>query len=206
MSGHRGSLDEMKRVRAEDWRQDVDQGLKECEKRAQGAPIYGIGFSTGALVLADLQSRRGKRFERQILLAPALSLRPFTLLMKPLSSLSGRVTIPSAGPIAYRANPSGTTLAAYKSLFAIYDEMRKAGKESWNTPTLLFANPRDELIHFQGLRKLVSTHNLTNWELTEVDNRESTYRDNLHHLIIDPVVAGDELWKQMAAKMLLFLK
>lgn len=73
LPGHGASPEDMRSVRAGDWRAVVEGLLSELS--ADGAPVHLVGLSMGALLLASEAARRPASVGGLVLLAPALRLR-----------------------------------------------------------------------------------------------------------------------------------
>ena len=62
-------------------------------------------------------------------------------------------------------------------------------------PTLVIAEPDDELVDYSGLQKLASS--LENWRLERVTNAGKKDPKSYHHMIVTPESVGDEEWARM---------
>ena len=210
LAGHRGRSADFKRVSAELWRSELTTAYAEAAARARALdlPLYLVAFSLGALVAlestgAQVEAARAgslAAFDRAVLLAPAIALRPRVRLIELLGALGPGFVVPSAAPEPYRANP-GTTNAAYRALFDLESSLRDRGLAHAAAPTLVLIDPEDELVSYQGLRRLIADEGLARWSLIEVSNAGSDLEDKRHHLIVDAAAVGEVQWRQMTERI-----
>ena len=126
--------------------------------RQRRVPVFLAAFSLGGLIGLDLVvSNPDVHFDRIVLLAPAISLRPAIYLERILSPFP-RLVIPSLADDAYLANKSGTPVAAYNALFEVFDHFEENAGTKLNIPTLLFIDEEDEFIPLHGLKDLVAEY------------------------------------------------
>lgn len=200
LSGHGGGMDEFKKVARDLWIKEMRDAFRSAEARAKenNAPVYFVGYSLGALVGLDfLNSPAGQeiRCEKMVLLAPAISIRDRSYLLK-LLGLFPSLVIPSLSPEDYRAH-DGTPLAAYKALFQSISSLEKEGLAKSNVPTLVLVDPEDELVSTGGLGKFMGQFGLDQWKIIEVTNTGSPLKKKYHHLIIDENAVGADQWRSM---------
>lgn len=166
----------------------------------QGAPVFLVAFSLGALLGCDLLATTPTvRFDRMVLLAPALALR----LHSHLPALLGcwpQFAIRSFSPRYYRANPA-TPVAAYLTLRSVLHNLRRRRNHVLNIPTLVFIDPKDELVSARGIRRFIAKHDLTHWRLCPVRKQPTRPDARFHHLIIDAESVGPTVWQEMLAEM-----
>ncbi|MEZ4736373.1 MAG: alpha/beta fold hydrolase [Caldilineaceae bacterium] len=167
---------------------------------AQAVPVFLIAFSLGALLGCDLLATTPTvRFERVVLLAPALALR----LHSHLPALLGywpQFAIRSLSPRYYRANPA-TPVAAYLTLRTALHNVQHQRNPALNVPTLVFIDPQDELVSARGIRRFITKHNLTHWRLCPIRKQPTRPDARFHHLIIDTESVGPATWQEMLAEM-----
>lgn len=199
LTGHRGlPFADMHRVRAEMWLEEFATAYTIAVGHHSNLPLYFVGFSLGGL-LAETAQIREKRalFDRQVLLAPALSFRLHTLFVLPMIRLFP--SLPSRAPRAYRANRQGTTASAYRALFHLKAELAQSGMTpALNIPTRVMMRDGDELVSHRGIARFISRHGLSRWRLLTIPplpNRmiNITFR----HLIIDRKALGYSSWNRM---------
>ena len=208
LSGHANSLADgaarlasLRRVTYELWREEAAAAYRVAAQVAarRGVPLVLAAFSLGALIgcTAALHSPDMK-FAQLVLFAPALRIRRRSRILQLLSRWP-QLVVPSLSPAAYRANP-GTPIAAYSALYAaLYDFERLAGPRL-DVPTLVFTDPRDEMVSYPGLRQLIVQHGLTHWQLQPVHKKPGA-NTRYHHLLINRESVGDAAWRQMMAQM-----
>jgi alpha-beta hydrolase superfamily lysophospholipase len=174
---------------------------------ADGVPYSFLGYSFGGLIgtsrLEDYQ------FNKVILLAPAIKLRPFTHGLRPfLPMLSRVVSVPLGNrrmEERYRFHHRGVPRAVYKTFFEIYDQYqfrRKNKKYLKSVDGLVFVHPRDELVSYRRLRRWLRKH--SNWELKQLSNRQADF-GRFKHLIIDETTLGKENYKFLLTEAVNFL-
>jgi hypothetical protein len=183
------------------WR---DEAAAACRVAAQQAehrsvPLLLVAFSLGALIgcTAALHSA-DIRFAKLVLFAPALRIRRRSCVLKLLSPWP-QLVVPSLTPPVYRANP-GTPIAAYDALYTARADFERLIGPQFNVPTLVFADPRDEMVSYPGLRQLIAQYDLTRWRLQPV-HKAPDANTRYHHLLIDQESMGDAAWRQMMAQM-----
>jgi esterase/lipase len=209
LPGHRGIVAAMQTVTRDQWlaaaRDQYASALREAT--AAAVPLYLVGFSLGALVFEVLMNDGHAadppvRFDKAVLFAPAVAIKTAAHSIRPLTALLPAATlIPSRSPAAYRAQ-SGTSLAAYAALFALENALTAARFEANNIPTLVFIDPKDELVSPGKLRTALATFALTAWIIHEVTPACTA---PYHHLIIDAASLGAEAWTEVAAALCGFL-
>lgn len=195
-------------VTAKRWMSETRQGFEEVSRRARrfAVPVYFLGFSLGGLLGEVLLNAGGDsphaRFDRVVLLAPAIALRPIVYLVKPFFLLGRGFTLPSANSPEYRAH-AGTPMAAYEALFELLRLLRESHYRRANVPTLLFIRGNDELVSPRGLRSVIRNHLLSNWSLSVLPDGGA--RGYPRHLIVDENTLGQAEWELMKARILRFL-
>ena len=183
------------------WLNEAYLAYLHAQKRAQQSrvPVFLAAFSIGGLIGLDLLvSNPDVHFDRTVLLAPAIALRPAIYLEKVLSPFP-RLVIPSLADDAYLANKSGTPVAAYNALFEAFDYFEENAGAKLNLPTLLFIDEADEFIPLSGLKDLVAEHNLNHWQFYIVQKEEETADGTFHHHILDASATGERVWQDMMA-------
>lgn len=205
LSGHRGDSAEFARVSRDTWLEDVRSAYREARKESdqRKLPLYFVGYSLGALLHLDLlnnDSGAEYRYDRMVLLAPAVSLRATSHLVKLLGFLGPEFVVPSFGPGDYRAN-SGTPMAAYSALFESLERLEKSGIRQGNTPTLIMIDPDDELVSRDGIAALIQRHSLSAWQLKHVEKRSPTRERSHHHLIVTEETMGKDAWEHIGASI-----
>ncbi len=208
LKGHRGhALSDMHDVNSGIWEQDIFEGYIEIKARFPDVPVYLVGYSLGALVSMVVQLKRGESlFSKQVLLAPAISLKPYTRLALPLSHLFRYM--PSRATEQYIANREGSTAEAYKALFQLERELHMFGNSSpVSGPTLVLMRRDDELVSYKKTLQFIVENDLKKWELIPLEDELITKRNSFSykHLIVDQRSAGTEVWEKMLNQMKTFL-
>lgn len=162
-----------------------------------GVLLHLAAYSLGGLVLCDLITREETvRFDRMLLLAPALAIRPWTRMLRLLANRP-ELVIRSFTPSVYRANPRGTPMAAYNVLFALADHFAKHAGPALDLPTLVFVDPADELVSAVGLTALIAAKGWRRWRVEPVYKTPPAL-GQYHHLLTGPEAVGAATWTRMA--------
>lgn len=209
LQGHRGlSFDDMRQVNAGIWEDELLGGYREIAGRYPKYPVYLIAYSLGGLVSMIVQLKTGQRlFTRQVLLAPALAIRPYTRFAQLLCRIFPH--LPSRSPQGYVANREGTTAEAYRALFQLEKEFRTFQDISiLNIPTLVMMRQDDELISYKGTLRFLERNELGEWRMLPLLENSALPRCSCsyRHLIVDSRSAGKEIWRRITEEMHLFLK
>jgi len=132
-------------------------------------PLYFVGYSFGSLVALDLMERsRHVRFDRLVLLAPALTPRPLT---HAVMLLGKRQLVPSRTPVDYRMH-DGVPAAAYHAMFRMIRNLKESGYGGVNLPAIVFIDSKDELLSYRALLELTRLH-LNRWRVVTVSTERS---------------------------------
>lgn len=188
------------------WQGDIDSAVAEASGRAEelDLPLYLLGFSLGGLLSADYINRSGSSVvDRAVLLAPALSLRWTSWLLRPLGVLPNFL-LPNVGPDRYQANEYAP-VSAYEALYSGVEQFREHVRpERINIPTLVLIDGSDELVSDGGLEAFIEEHELNRWQLRHVDKGEDA-GDVLDHVIVDRNALGDAQWESLTKQIREFL-
>jgi hypothetical protein len=133
-----------------------------------------------------------------IFIAPALSLRApaqSAYLLQILPPLT--ISVPNIAPPYYRRF-ARTPLFWYRNTISLYSETRTlhSTPRLQSIPTLIIANPRDELVSLSGLREWVSDNSLVpRWQIEAV---RPVRRDPFvpEHLLVDQSSFGADEWQR----------
>ena len=203
--GHRGSLHEMKTVNYSLLYEHARLHLCELIERAKGDPIIFLGYSTGAVLQGNLLYEFPELVEQQlkiVWIAPAVQLRWLSRLLTGV--VSGQWISPSLNVRSYMAN-YGTSFNAYSAL----DYGRKKFNQSFTKnpdlmpSTLIVMNPEDEFISWPLCQELFSPH--PQIQIASINNRDSTLRGRIRHLIIDRASLGEASWQHLTRLVREFL-
>jgi len=191
------------------WEADLVEAYREMRVRYPDLPIHFLGYSLGGLLAARVTDHYPEvQPTRIILIAPALSLRllvqtSFALtLLPPLTS-----TIPNIAPRYYRRF-ARTPLFWYQNTLSLYSLTRTIATNSRlrNTPTLVFANPVDELVSYSGLVNWIGDNELTpSWRTITVRPQPKDPFTPAH-LMIDQRSLGALKWKEFQRHLADFMR
>lgn len=187
-----------RRVSYAGWRGEMEAAYRTAATLAatHNVPIFLLAFSLGALLGCELLATAATvHFDRMVLLAPALALRPVSHLPYLLARWP-QIAIRSLSPRAYRANPA-TPVAAYLTLRTALANVQRQPNPALNVPTLVLIDPRDELVSFKGLQRLIRRQHLTHWQLHPIHKQPTRPDAKFHHLILDAESVGPVVWAAM---------
>ena len=200
-------LEDFKGVSHSLWFQETLTAYSEARQNAseKRLPLFLVGFSYGGLIGLDLMAARPDvAFDRALLFAPALSLHGWDYAVRLLGPFP-RMVLPTLAPAGYPANP-GTPIAGYNALFETLDHFETHIGPQINIPTLVIIDPGDELVSFDGLKRLAQERHLDQWRFFPVHRSRSLLHGILRHIIIDETSTGREAWtaieNAMAAHLL----
>jgi esterase/lipase len=205
LRGHGDSLLDMRTVSSSQW---IDDGYSQYraarfEAQREGLPLYLAAFSLGALIFERLMAERTEipvRFEKAVLFAPALAVKAAARSVLWLRHfLKDTAIVKSLSPAPYRAQ-RGASLAAYKALFELEKSMASSFSELNNIETLIFIDPRDEVVSIRGIRGIIGRFDLSRWKIHEISPKGAGLRS--HHFIIDSRQVGAETWRNMTRVLL----
>jgi esterase/lipase len=207
LAGHNNNINIFKIVTADMWEKDTLRAYCLADQRAKryGMPLYYVGYSLGGVMGVAVASKyKHVHYDKMVLFAPALSIRRTPFILRILNTLNPLTIIPNLTKRDnYSANAIGTPVSAYLATFKVADFVAKhTNPRAINVPTLLFYDPRDELISPSGLRTYIAAHKLNAWKTFVVHKRPFSWQSLFHHMMIDPASVGRERWQQMTAAML----
>jgi esterase/lipase len=202
LSGHEGDLDIFKAASREKWRGEMISFSNEAAARAAqfNVPLYLVGFSLGATLAEDAMNGANVTFDKAVLFAPAMALKFTSKLIRAYRIFGKRACVPSAAPREYRANKC-TPVCAYTALFDSIKAGRATGLAKSNIPTLIFVDPKDELVSLHGLESMSRRFDLNQWRFVEVFHKNSKLKRVVHHLITDEDALGAEPWAQVVSEI-----
>jgi pimeloyl-ACP methyl ester carboxylesterase len=195
-------MEAFKTVSQRIWSEEFLQAYQKTRQlqRTLEVPLFLIADSFGALLALELSlNAPDVEFDRTVLFAPALSLHKRTSILRLLSPFP-RFVLPSLSPKFYIAN-RGTPLAAYAVVFDTLARFEASLGPKINLPTLVFIDPEDELVSFEGLRTMIKQHQLNRWRIHQVSKDKKSAATKIHHLIIDPASVGQPAWDRMVKAM-----
>jgi pimeloyl-ACP methyl ester carboxylesterase len=206
MDAIQSRLEAFKGVSCALWLQETLKGYEEARKNAREnrMPLFLVGFSYGGLIGLDLLAGRPDvAFDRALLFAPALSLNGWDYAIR-LFTPFPRLVIPALAPADYLANP-GTPMAAYNVLFETLGHFETHIGPTLNIPTLVVMDPGDELVSFDGLKRLAEKHHLNQWRFFPLHHKRSLLNGMLRHIVIDEVSVGRQAWAEIRIEMIAHL-
>jgi hypothetical protein len=190
------------------WETDMLQGYTIAQKASidQSLPLFFLGYSLGALLGQAMISfsQMKVHFDKQVLFAPATAIRRRAHFIKLLFILNEKLMLPSYTPKEYRAN-SRIPVSVYKILFNNKRNILKTSFNKLNIPTLIFIDPKDELISYKKLAEFSGRFALTNYQLVKLDSDLRARGGKYHHLIINKLTMGENNWEMVTRKMAKFL-
>jgi alpha-beta hydrolase superfamily lysophospholipase len=192
-------LETFKNVSSQLWLNEAY--LAYLQLKARGAqkdvPLFLAAFSLGGLIGLDLlASNADVKFDKLILFAPAIRLRPTIYLERVLSPFP-HLVIPSMAPATYLANQQGTPIAAYNALFDTLNRFNQNADQKLNVPSLVFIDKRDEFIPLGKLKELVAEKKWTRWQFYIVEKDKTAEDERFYHHIIDASSTGKAVWREM---------
>jgi pimeloyl-ACP methyl ester carboxylesterase len=192
LSGHRPDKSTASK---EKWIAETSEVLKGLAREYSDKPLYIIGFSVGATAfIATLEQNPDIPVKKAVFLAPAIKLRSYSNLMRPLLPLSyigcPIVTVMPKEYSAFTFPP----LLFYRVLFELVDQLQ-APKRAKTLQTLLFLTKGDEFISYDKTLSWVESNKLP-WQTIEI-LPQATLKGSFAHLIIDEPSLGRLEWQRM---------
>jgi pimeloyl-ACP methyl ester carboxylesterase len=191
------------------WIDDLHTACSLMHSRFPNSPLHILGYSLGGLITTRaIDTHSSCNPKSMILIAPALSLRNLVqsgYLLAPFPQLT--IAVPNIAPSLYRRFQH-TPLFWYQNLFSLYSKTRTLASQAKlaSLPTLVFANPRDELVSLTGLRDWIHNNSLEpNWHISPIHPKP---RNPFipEHVMIDPYSLGELEWQHLSASIRDFLR
>lgn len=208
LSGHHKNGIGIREVTLSIWQEEMLAGYEMARKASllHSIPLYFLGYSLGALLVQSMAALSIERtlFDRQVLIAPAFAIRKRSYLIKLLFFLGKQRTVPSYTPKGYKVNES-LPLNIYDLMFTEEKKVLKSKFITLTLPTLILIDPKDELISYNRLMKLISRFGLANYRVVVLDHHLKGRSEAYHHLIIDEQTMGKENWEKAACEIKKFL-
>lgn len=209
LSGHRESFRELMRVRHDAWESDVVDAvarLNKLEADARQAPLFGVGFSLGGLLLSHhvrtglLRGTAGD-WKGLALIAPAFL--PRLGAGFPLGILPRWLPYFSFTPRRLRrwAFCPHNAYVAIAGLMRSHMTLVQSATGDAGPPCTVLIHPRDELVHAGRLVDPVFRNGLSSYEvqyMRDVHRRWTTPR----HLICHPSALSDSGWADLCSRIL----
>jgi hypothetical protein len=189
LTGHGDDGTERKMVSRDVWVHDVLESY--CIARAAAdalkKPFIFAGYSLGALVFYDLMNARENmeplRVDQAVLFSPAIALHFHIYILKLLGFL-GELIMPK-------------TIYIFRNLVKTYDDLHRSKFPNPSPPSLIFIDPKDELIPTRGLEHINQKFHLGSWNIIPITNAGSTAKDKAHHWTCEPEGVGQNEWNRM---------
>jgi alpha-beta hydrolase superfamily lysophospholipase len=206
LRGHERSTEDTFRSSA--WEHDLESALHDVTSKHPHLPLHIIGYSLGGLLTTRVIDQASKVTPASvILLAPALSLRAFPQVGYVLTLFPQQVwSIPNIAPRYYRRF-ARTPVFWYQNTFELYSKTRTLSSRTRlsKIPTLVIANPRDELVSFVGLRSWLRDNSLEeSWRIEPIRPKPKNPFIP-EHVIIDENSLGNSEWNNLQTLMKEFL-
>lgn len=162
-----------------------------------GEPPLFIGYSFGGLIGTSFFELCP--YDRMVLLAPALQLRSYTLLLQPILPFLSRVSSVSFGDYRYekryRYHSKGVPREVYQCFFKIYRHLLFSDKSCLtHSDARVFSHPYDELISYPRLKRWI--RNNTDWSFSSIDNSGAEFK-MFNHLCFDRTTLGDHSYEAL---------
>jgi hypothetical protein len=170
-------------------------------------PLIFVGYSLGALVgqYAIVKSKGKDSFSKQVLLAPATATRISSNIVKATFIFPEHWKLPSFTPEQYRANDN-LPIKAYKMLFYYQDYVINNHFDKLNIPTLIFIDPKDELVSLKTLLEYIEDYELECYKIVELSSDMEGRQIEYHHLIVSDMTMGSENWELFMSQVLDFIE
>lgn len=206
--GHHEGTTPIKAMEKDSWYQEIRNAYYQAFERARelNVPIHFLGYSLGALVMQyAITVHKGKMtFDKQVLWAPATATRLTSVFLQAFFLLPKKWHLPSFTPKDYRAN-KGIPIKAYQYLYYMKKQVRQSKFKYLNIPTLIIADPKDELIDVKRLKKDQLQYDLKAYTILELNSSKIGRQTSYHHLIVDERAVGRNNWQKMLEAMTGFL-
>src|SRR4051812_46766796 len=108
LSGHYEHSINIKKITSTLWEEEMPNAYTIAKEASiqHAVPLFFVGYSLGALLgqALMLSLKEHKVFDKQILIAPAISVRNRSYVLKLFSLIHKKIPLPSFTPSPYRAN------------------------------------------------------------------------------------------------------
>jgi len=208
LSGHYEDSIHIKDITLTLWEEEMMYAYTIAKEASviSGISLFFVGYSLGALLgqALMLSLKEDTIFDKQILIAPAIAVRSRSYALKLFSFIHKRIPLPSFTPSPYRAN-NFLPFTAFEVLFRNERKLIEAKYQALNIPTLIFIDPKDELISYKKLVDNWRRFELTNHEIVVLDSNLRVRQSLYHHLIVSEETMGKENWEMVTGRMAGFL-
>lgn len=206
LSGHQAETS-VPDVSYAQWHSEVLNARSRLSKNHPDLPQIGVGYSLGGALLVDSCDVPSLPcFSKLVLLAPAISLRQRSWIIRALTPLRFfGLSLPSLSPKPYRLR-SATPLSFYRATFDTADAVRSSANSTGLrfTSVLLFLTSEDEMVDAEETEQYFQ--NSKTASLTSVWLKPKPKRsDSFNHLLIDEEVLGQAAWTELRNALVTFL-
>jgi len=181
------------------WEEQLASAYAFVRAKTNSAPIFFLGYSLGGLLVTRvLDTHPEINPAGVVLMAPALSLRLLPQSGYLLTFLPAiNISTPNLAPPHYRRFPF-TPLFWYRNTLNLYQSTRtlKSRMRLAKVPTLILANPRDELVSLSGIEGWLKDNQLSSsWQIRAI--RPAPAAPNIPgHVMIDERSLGSAEWQR----------
>jgi esterase/lipase len=206
LSGHHEGGHSLSEVELKHWETEFLETYHHAQRFAEerNAPLHFVGYSMGCLLAQYMGLRRSIKFDKKVFLAPATNLSMASKLLSWLFFLPPRITLPSFTPRHIRANAK-LPIKLYMLMFEMEGIVRDNRYQNLNTPTLIVADPKDELISFDQISRDKGQFQLSEFQILTLDSNLNGRDTRYHHLILTEANTGSVNWNLMKKKIGEFL-
>jgi hypothetical protein len=93
----------------------------------------------------------------------------------------------------------------FRALIDSYEHLNGHGFSASGIPTLVFLDPKDELISPEKLDRSLARYHLMDWTRIDVTNAGHEGPETAHHYLISPLALGQQEWGGMMDQAIDFL-
>ncbi len=184
---------------ADDWLNDAEVFYREAKTKstAKGVPLYLVAYSFSALLY---ELRSDLVFEKKVLFAPAFATHFWYPLVKTLANWfpHWKFRTKNLADHAVNLESSLHSVKVVGDLLAQLERKLASGSHQ-DVPSLLFIDPKDELVNADGVKAIADSRPL--WRLEFVTNEGNPMPESFHHLIVTPKSVAEVEWKRMLGLM-----
>lgn len=206
-AGDAATLEEMRSIDATQWVEDWRESVQVAEELATscGVPLTFLGYSLGALIhvygLATGVLEHNP-FLRQVLLAPAVRVRPRSRLVLLFQPLGRRFILPSFARREIRSYRA-TSVGAYVALLGLEADVSVLDDAARvKFPTLVLMDSGDELVSHARLAEWIEANGLApEWRITAIAKDRATARSRIRHDIVDEHSLGKATYEALTRRI-----
>lgn len=189
------------------WRREVAETFEKAALDAPGRPVFGLGFSLGALLVMDHALRSSDAPPGLVLFSPPLALTTRAATIRLLIPFRWLVReIPSWSPEEIRAHPA-TSLAAYAGSVSARREVLRAldgGSGRSLPPSIAFISEGDEIVDAGDAERRASRAGMA-LDIVRVTPTRKVGGTLFNHLTVLPDAFDEASWRAITETMCTFL-